>query len=202
MIYIIRHGQTDMNNRKVLQGRSDHPLNDAGIAQAQKAAYELRHISFTKVYTSPLKRAVQTAEILAPNAHAVIDDRLIEMDYGPYEGADLNHLPPEILTFFSDFAHNPAPEGMEQLSSVVERAGSFLEEIRDQEGDILISTHAIAMKGILEYLTPGSGGAYWSKYIGNCAVYVAENINGTIGVPKELEISTSAIRSQERENAE
>ena len=35
MIYIIRHGQTDMNNRKVLQGRSDHPLNDAGIAQAQ-----------------------------------------------------------------------------------------------------------------------------------------------------------------------
>ena len=202
MIYIIRHGQTDMNNRKVLQGRSDHPLNDAGIAQAQKAAYELRHISFIKVYTSPLKRAVQTAEILAPNAHAVIDDRLIEMDYGPYEGADLNHLPPEILTFFSDFAHNPAPDGMEQLSSVVERAGSFLEEIRDQEGDILISTHAIAMKGILEYLTPGSGGAYWSKYIGNCAVYVAENINGTIGVPKELEISTSAIRSQERENAE
>ena len=202
MIYIIRHGQTDMNNRKVLQGRSDHPLNDAGIAQAQKAAYELRHISFIKVYTSPLKRAVQTAEILAPNAHAVIDDRLIEMDYGPYEGADLNHLPPEILTFFSDFAHNPAPEGMEQLSSVVERAGIFLKEIRDQEGNILISTHAIAMKGILEYLTPGSGGAYWSKYIGNCAVYVAENINGTIGVPKELEISTSAIRSQERENAE
>lgn len=91
---------------------------------------------------------------------------------------------------------------MEQLSSVVERAGIFLKEIRDQEGDILISTHAIAMKGILEYLTPGSGGAYWSKYIGNCAVYVAENINGTIGVPKELEISTSAIRSQERENAE
>ena len=40
MIYIIRHGQTDMNNRKVLQGRSDHPLNNAGIAQAQKAAYE------------------------------------------------------------------------------------------------------------------------------------------------------------------
>ena len=202
MIYIIRHGQTDMNNRKVLQGRSDHPLNDAGIAQAQKAAYELRHISFIKVYTSPLKRAIQTAEILAPNAHAVIDDRLIEMDYGPYEGADLNHLPPEILTFFSDFAHNPAPEGMEQLSSVVERAGIFLKEIRDQEGNILISTHAIAMKGILEYLTPGSGGAYWSKYIGNCAVYVAENINGTIGVPKELEISTSATWSQERENSE
>lgn len=185
MIYIVRHGQTEMNNRKVLQGRSDYPLNGAGIAQAQKAADELKHISFTKVYTSPLKRAVQTVEIIAPKAHAVIDDRLIEMDYGPYEGTDLNRLPPEILTFFSDFVHNPAPDGMEQLSSVVKRAGNFLEEIRNLEGDILISTHAIAMKGILEYLTPGSDGAYWSKYIGNCAVYAAENRNGTIGVPKE-----------------
>ena len=185
MIYIVRHGQTEMNNRKVLQGRSDYPLNGAGIAQAQKAADELKHISFTKVYTSPLKRAVQTVEIIAPKAHAVIDDRLIEMDYGPYEGTDLNRLPPEILTFFNDFVHNPAPDGMEQLSSVVERAGNFLEEIRNLEGDILISTHAIAMKGILEYLTPGSDGAYWSKYIGNCAVYAAENRNGTIGVPKE-----------------
>ena len=90
MIYIVRHGQTDMNSRKVLQGRSDYPLNDAGIAQAQKAADELRHISFTKVYTSPLKRAVQTAEIIAPNAHAVVDDRLIEMDYALTKGRTSN----------------------------------------------------------------------------------------------------------------
>ena len=101
-----------------------------------------------------------------------------------YEGTDLNHLPPEIMTFFSDFAHNPAPDGMEQLSSVVKRAGAFLEEIKNLEGDILISTHAIAMKGILEYLTPGSEGSYWSKYIGNCAIYAAETSNGTIGVPR------------------
>ena len=74
-----------------------------------------------------------------------------------------------------------------QLDELVDELakGSFLEEIKDQEGDILISTHAIAMKGILEYLTPGSGGAYWSKYIGNCAVYTAENSNGMIGVPEE-----------------
>ena len=184
MIYIIRHGQTEMNNRKVLQGRSDYPLNEAGIAQAQKAADDLKHITFAKIYTSPLRRAIQTAEIIAPSAHVEIDDRLIEMDYGPYEGTDLNHLPPEIMTFFSDFAHNPAPDGMEQLSSVVKRAGAFLEEIKNLEGDILISTHAIAMKGILEYLTPGSEGSYWSKYIGNCAIYAAETSNGTIGVPR------------------
>ena len=187
MIYIIRHGQTELNNRQVLQGRSDYPLNDAGIAQAQEAAARLRKVCFSKVYTSPLRRAVQTARIVVPDLEPLTDDRLIEMDYGPYEGAGLDHLPGEVLTFFSDFSHNPAPEGMEQLSSVVARAGAFLEDIRGMEGDILISTHAIAMKGILEYLTPASKGAYWSKYIGNCAVYAAENRDGKFGIPKEWE---------------
>ena len=73
---------------------------------------------------------------------------------------------------------------MEQLSSVVGRVGAFLEQIKDIPGNILISTHAIAMKGALEYLTSGSNGACWSKYIGNCAIYAAKNKNGRFGVPK------------------
>ena len=186
MIYIIRHGQTELNNRQVLQGRSDCPLNDAGIAQAQEAAFKLQDIRFSKVYTSPLIRAVQTARIVVPDLEPVIEDRLIEMDYGPYEGTDLNHLPPEILTFFSDFTHKPAPDGMEQLASIVARTGAFLEDIRGMGGDILISTHAIAMKGILEYLTPDSNGSFWSKYIGNCTVYAAEKKNGKFGMPQPL----------------
>ena len=186
MIYIVRHGQTEMNNRKALQGRSDHPLDETGIAQAQAAAEKLAGIRFDRVYTSPLIRAIQTAKIIAPYVEPVMDDRLIEMDYGPYEGCDLTRLPPEIMTFFSDFVHNPAPDGMEQLSSVVARVGSFLEELRKVEGNILLSAHAISMKGMLEYLTPGSNGAYWSKYIGNCSVYTTENRDGKLGIPTEL----------------
>ena len=187
MIYIIRHGKTELNRLNVLQGRSDHPLNEEGIRQAETAAEKLHEVSFDHVFSSPLIRAVQTAGLIAPGMMPVIDDRLIEMDYGPYEGLDLSHLPPELLTFFRDFVHNPAPEGMEQLSAVVERTGAFMEEIRGLSGDILISTHAIAMKGILEYLTPGSCGSYWSKYIGNCAVYTVDNENGEFNVPKELD---------------
>ena len=186
MIYIIRHGQTEMNSRQVLQGRSDYALNEVGVAQAMDAAKRLRDVAFSQVYASPLVRAVQTAQLVVPDIHPVIDERLIEMDYGPYEGTDLTRLPPEIITFFRDFVHNPVPEGMEPLNSVVSRAGAFLEEIRNVEGNILISTHAIAMKGLLEYLTPESGGAYWSKYIGNCAIYTAENQNGRYSVPIEL----------------
>jgi broad specificity phosphatase PhoE len=188
MIYVVRHGQTELNNAFALQGRSDHPLNETGVAQARTTGEELARlgIAFDHAYSSPLQRAIQTAELVAPGAPVTVDQRLIEMDYGPYEGADLKNPAPEIITFFSDFVHNPAPEGMEQLSSVVARTGAFVEELAGEQGNVLVSTHAIAMKGILEYLTPGSNGAYWSKNIANCAVYVVDNHGGSLGVPKEL----------------
>lgn len=185
-IYIIRHGKTEMNKANLLQGRSDYPLNEEGIRQAQKAAELLRDVHFDYVFSSPLGRALQTAAILVPEVKPVVDEMLIEMDYGPFEGTDLTRLPAELVTFFSDFVRNPAPEGMEQLSAVVERAGRFLDQIRHLEGNILISTHALLMKGLLEYLTPDSGGSYWSKHISNCAVYTAQIDHGRFSVPEEL----------------
>lgn len=186
LIYIIRHGQTELNNRHMLQGRSDYPLNEKGIEQAKEAAANLKETNFRMVYSSPLIRAVQTAEIIAPGVSIRTDKRLIEMDYGPYEGMDLNAPAPEVTLFFSDFVHNPAPEGMEQLHCIVSRTGEFLEECCRTEEDILISTHAIAMKGILEYLTPDSNGSYWSKRIGNCEIYTAAYIKGRFSVPERI----------------
>ncbi len=190
MIYVIRHGQTELNSAHALQGRSDHPLNATGVEQARETGRRLaeRGVVFAHVCSSPLQRAVRTAELVAPGVPVATDERLIEMDYGPYEGTDLRHPAPEIITFFSDFVHNPAPEGMEQLAQVVSRTGQFVEEVKGlaEEEDVLVSTHAIAMKGILEYLTPDSGGFFWSKNIGNCAVYTADVCDGRIGVPREL----------------
>ena len=187
MLYIIRHGKTDLNAKMLMQGRSDHPLNDAGLAQAEEAAGRFRGmgVRIDKVYSSPLIRAVQTAEAIAPDADLVIDERLIEMDYGPYEGMDLNDPAPEVLDFFMDFVNVPAPDGMEPLPAIVERLGEFLEEIKEEAAgqNILISTHAIAMKGALEYLTPDSGGSYWAKNIGNCDIYAADVADGRYTVP-------------------
>lgn len=189
MIYIVRHGQTELNQRSVLQGRSNHPLTELGREQAASVGDAFREagIVFDKVYTSPLDRAVETAKLVAGDVPIEVEEQLIEMDYGPYEGSDLHDLPPEVEEFFKDFAHNPAPEGMEQLPDVVARAGEFLERLKAEavNRDILLSTHAIAMKGLLEYLTPESNGAYWSRYIGNCAVYVTELNEGTYSVPTE-----------------
>lgn len=189
MIYIVRHGQTQLNRKSVLQGRSDHPLNDVGREQAKSVGDAFREagIVFDKVYSSPLGRAVETAELIAGDVPIDVEEALIEMDYGPYEGIDLFDLPPEVEEFFKDFTNHPAPDGMEQLSSVVARAGEFLERLKAEavHRDILLSTHAIAMKGLLEYLTPESNGAYWSTYIGNCAVYATELKDGEYTVPVE-----------------
>lgn len=187
MLYIIRHGKTEMNAKMLMQGRRDHPLNETGIAQAEEAAERFAEmgVKIDKVYTSPLRRAVQTAEKIAPDAEITVDDRLIEMDYGPYEGMDLRDPAPEVMDFFMDFVNVPAPEGMEPLPAIVERLGEFLRGIvkEAESRNILISTHAIAMKGALEYLTPESKGSYWAKNIGNCDIYASEVRDGKFTVP-------------------
>ena len=177
VIYIIRHGRTEANRQYILQSRVDNPLSEEGILQAERARdwFSEEGISISAIYSSPLIRALKTGQIVAGDLVPVtLDDRLLEMDYGPYEGIDLKSPPPEIKNWFGDFVHHPAPEGIESLSSVVGRAGSFLEDLRkkDPSGNILIATHAIAMKGFLEYLTPEAGGRYWSKNIRNCDVYM------------------------------
>ena len=189
MIYLVRHGQTLQNRAGLLQGRSDFPLNEQGEAQARRvgAYFRERGVSFDAVYSSPLCRARQTAALIAGEQIPVrVDERLIEMDYGPYEGMDLREPAPEVLAFFMDFVNVPAPAGMEPLSAVTARMGALLEEIRDLPGNILLSTHAIAMKGGLEYLTPDSHGRYWSRFVGNCAIYAVDNAGGGFGLPVEV----------------
>jgi broad specificity phosphatase PhoE len=194
-IFIVRHGQTDANLRHELQGRRDIPLNAKGREQAESmhAFFERKGVAFGRVFSSPLLRALETARIISGGAVPIeADERLLEMDYGPYEGMNLRSPAPEITAFFSDFAHNPAPAGMEQLASVVARGGAFMESLASRArageltGDVLVATHAIEMKGILEYLTPGSDGSYWSRFIGNCAVYRVDLRDGKLGVPEEV----------------
>ena len=81
----------DYEKKKVLQGRSDIPLNEAGIAEARAVGEWFRShgIVFDQCYSSPLCRAVQTTELIAGYLDILKDERQTEMDYGPYEGMDL-----------------------------------------------------------------------------------------------------------------
>ncbi|MBP3853735.1 MAG: histidine phosphatase family protein [Erysipelotrichaceae bacterium] len=187
MIILMRHGQTQLNTKHLLQGRSDLPLNETGIRQARQAGdwFVSQGLSFSRVFASPYRRAIATAQLASQQEEIVLDARLSEMDYGPYEGHDLTHPSPEIVTFFSDFVHNPAPAGMESLQEVVTRTGQFLEEIKEETGNVLVCTHAVAMKGCLESIDPV--GTYWSYPIANCALFALERTNGQWAKPVEIQ---------------
>lgn len=189
MIYLVRHGETELNVKKVLQGRSNFPLTERGEAQAQEVADWFRDqgIVFDRVYSSPLTRALQTARIIVgDDVEIVPEQRLIETNYGPYEGCSLSNPAPELRYFFEDFINHPAPEGMEQLPEVIARVGSFLDEIRDEPGTILLSTHAIALKGGLEHLMPESKGQWWNTFVSNCCVFRIDRVDGGYGTPVQV----------------
>jgi broad specificity phosphatase PhoE len=84
----VRHGATDWNRDGRIQGRTDNPINDEGIAQAFAMALRLRRLRIDQIVTSPLLRAVKTAEIIAAAAATpiAVDRDLIALDYGYLEG--------------------------------------------------------------------------------------------------------------------
>lgn len=91
MIYLIRHGETDWNHQRRRQGRRDVPLNDQGREQMHRCGELLSHLPADAIITSPLSRAVESAEIVAEclgldKANIVRDEGLIERDFGDVDG--------------------------------------------------------------------------------------------------------------------
>src|SRR4051812_47094038 len=96
MIILVRHGQTEMNREGRLQGRLDAPLTELGMEQARRCAASLAGTDAGTVVTSPLQRAADTARQIAAvlGAAVEIDDRLIELDYGDWDGRRLGDVGP------------------------------------------------------------------------------------------------------------
>ena len=86
--YFIRHGETDWNKDKIIMGHTDIPLNQNGFDQAYRAQKFFKNMSFDKIYTSPLKRAYRTAEILNEciGSSLVTCDDLMERGFGERDG--------------------------------------------------------------------------------------------------------------------
>ena len=87
-LYLIRHGETDWNKTRRLQGQVDIPLNDFGRKLARETAPALQTVPFEVVYTSPLLRAKETAELVIGDRKIpmIEDTRIMEMGFGEYEG--------------------------------------------------------------------------------------------------------------------
>jgi 2,3-bisphosphoglycerate-dependent phosphoglycerate mutase len=93
-ILLVRHGETDWNRERRIQGQSDPPLNDLGREQSRTLAGRLASEEIDAIYSSDLRRARETAEILADELGqpVVLDPELRELDFGPWEGHTVDEL--------------------------------------------------------------------------------------------------------------
>lgn len=176
MLYIIRHGKTDWNALRKLQGRTDIPLNDEGRQMAALAAEEYRDVHFDVCYSSPLIRAKETAQILLQGRDIPIytDDRIVEMSFGEYEGVENSFKIPDCP--INDFFHRPqdyrAPAGAESMEELFARTGEFLREVvnplLEDKKDVLIVGHGAMNCSIVCQVKGWPIEKFWDEGIENC----------------------------------
>ncbi|MBM7644658.1 putative phosphatase [Scopulibacillus daqui] len=167
LIWLIRHGETEWNKLKKVQGREDIELNETGIAQANAAGKFARKIDWDAFVTSPLKRTVKTAERIAANLDKdvpiYIEDDLIERHYGKASGLTYE----ERVQIF-----NSRPiEGMEELVDLEKRAQRLLNHLLHQwQGKRIIAvTHGGLIKTLLALVSKNTLKRD-DIYVDNCSI--------------------------------
>jgi probable phosphoglycerate mutase len=134
-VYIARLAETEWSLTGQHTGLTDLPLTERGESNARRLGVRLQEISFEKVYTSPLRRALTTCELAGFGPSAEIDTDLVEWNYGKYEGL----LTAEILAERPDWSlfRDGCPDG-ESPDQVAERAARVLKRIRRANGNVLL----------------------------------------------------------------
>lgn len=113
MLYVARHGQTVWNAQNKVCGITDVELTEKGIEQARTLALIVKSKNINRIISSPLKRAIETSKIVSDicNVPMEIDERLIEQNYGIYEGVDRKNA--DFLNNKRNFAYKyPSGESM------------------------------------------------------------------------------------------
>jgi len=144
----VRHGESAWNAENLLCGRSDVPLSAVGRQQAKSLAERLRPIPFDAFYTSPLVRAFETARLIAEvvGLEPVPDRRLVELDYGQWEGRTMADVMENDAQAFRAWDAKPAqlaPPGGEAGLAAQQRIVSFLDFLaaKHQQGRVLVTFH-------------------------------------------------------------
>ena len=189
-LYLIRHGETDWNTVKRLQGATDIPLNENGEALARATCEGMKDIHLDLIFTSPLKRAYRTAELVRGERDIPIikEERIREICFGDYEGliskSEGYSIPdPDFKFFFTKTDMYQTPPNGEPISSLLKRTGEFLEELKHREDlqdkTILISSHGAAVRALLSNIEKCEIAQFWGKGVHkNCGVSCVELIDG------------------------
>lgn len=160
-LYIVRHGETDTNYEGRINGMStDKPLNANGIKQVEELKKHIDITKFDEIYSSPMKRAVQTAEILTDGALEIKQDkRLYEADYGSWDGlkeSDLHDKYPDafdennyLLPAYTKYAKDG-----EEYDHVYQRVNDFLNDMATKGNEkVMVVCHGFVSRAFLKVVT-------------------------------------------------
>jgi len=180
-LLLVRHGRSEMNAQRRVQGWLDSPLDEVGRAQARAVANRLRREQPMILYTSPLRRARETAEIIAQTLDLpiVTDDRLKERDVGAIAGltnAEIEQRFPEWVERWRKMPDWVPPPGAEQPEAFWERVVSVFEEIlaRHSRGAVGVVAHGGVLGTYLAHLVGAPKGSPSAFSLANGSLSVVE----------------------------
>ena len=152
-LILVRHGETDWNVRGIYQGQADPPLNARGETQAREAAERLQAMEVrpAAIYASPLRRAWQTAEIIAaalPPAPLRAEPRLMEIHLGAWQERHVDEIARRWPEIFRQWEENPwrtRPPGGETLAEVQQRVDAAIDDIlaRHPRDTVIVVAHRL-----------------------------------------------------------
>jgi broad specificity phosphatase PhoE len=186
-LILIRHGETIWNKEGRVQGLSDIELSDVGLNQARKLALSIQDLNIKAIYSSPVKRAYQTAQIINEihNAPIFLEPGLVEMDQGDFEGLTFQELKTCEKDFLQRWMKDPAavtmPNG-ESLAGLQKRAWSVVANIIDKTEDALIVSHNFTIAAILCRIQNISLSQFRKVCVGTASKTVVSFQNGSASI--------------------
>ena len=187
-IFLLRHGETEGNERQIFRGRWDLPLNTTGRRQAALAGEALKSISFSSVFTSPLLRARETASEAAPNsAEIAVEESLIDIDYGEWTKMQAEDAADAYPRNYRMWHHDPGNvvfPGGERLADVRGRIEGFLKGLDDRASDqnILLVSHRVPIKIALCVSLGLADSAFWRIAVDTASISIISLHEGSAGL--------------------
>jgi probable phosphoglycerate mutase len=189
-VFLVRHGETEWNRLGKFQGCKDIDLSKEGVVQAQYLSEKFNN-NFDYIYTSPLKRAVQTAEVITTNKEIkpIIIDELREINFGEWEGLTIKEISNNFHKEFNDWRTDkieaPMYGGDLSIKNASKRAKNAITEIVDKhkKKKILIVAHGGIIKAGLIGIFEWDMTMYHKINLGNTAICEIDfdyNLNPTI----------------------
>ncbi len=175
-ILLVRHGATNWNDENRIIGRSDLPLSANGVEQATQLANRLSNESIDAILSSNLKRAAETAEIIAePSGHSVVyDARLRELDFGLWEGLTVRQVEAESPGAFERWKENSglSPPSGESPQAIIDRVQAFNADLKEKHlgKTILIVSHGVILQVMVYSLLNLPYRNDWTFYMYNGSI--------------------------------